>query len=77
MKKFKISVIGLGFVGLTLAVMNAKEGFETIGLDSDKRKLKNLRRSKTDFYEPNLSKYLKESIKGNNRKTPNNKYSRS
>ncbi len=64
MKKPKISVIGLGFVGLTLAVMNAKEGFETIGIDSDKRKLKNLRGGKTDFFEPNLSKYLKESMKG-------------
>ncbi len=64
MKKSKISVIGLGFVGLTLAVINAKEGFDTIGIDSDKGKLKNLRRGKTDFYEPNLSKYLKESMKG-------------
>jgi len=65
MKKFKISVIGLGFVGLTLAVINAKKGFETIGIDSDKGKLKNLQNGKTDFYEPNLSKYLKESLKGN------------
>jgi len=65
MIKPKISVIGLGFVGLTLAVINAKEGFETIGIDSDKGKLKNLRKGKTDFYEPNLSKYLKESMKGN------------
>ena len=65
MKKFKISVIGLGFVGLTLAVINAKKGFETIGIDSDKGKLKNLQNGKTDFYEPNLSKFLKESLKGN------------
>jgi len=65
MKKFKISVIGLGFVGLSLAVINAKKGFETIGIDSDKGKLKNLQNGKTDFYEPNLSKFLKESLKGN------------
>jgi len=65
MKKFKISVIGLGFVGLALAVINAKKGFETIGIDSDKGKLKNLQNGKTDFYEPNLSKFLKESLKGN------------
>jgi len=62
MKKFKISVIGLGFVGLSLAVINAKEGFTTIGIDSDKKKLKNLQKAKTDFYEPNLSQYLKESL---------------
>ena len=65
MKKAKISVIGLGFVGLSLAVINAKEGFETIGIDSEKGKLKNFRRGKIDFYEPNLSNYLKESLKRN------------
>ena len=50
MKNTKISVIGLGFVGLSLAVMNAKQGFATIGIDSDKKKLKNLQKAKTDFY---------------------------
>ena len=30
MKKQKISVVGLGFVGLTLAAVNAKKGFDTI-----------------------------------------------
>jgi len=62
MKKFKISVIGLGFVGLSLAVINAKKGFQTIGIDSDKKKLKNLQKAKINFYEPNLSQYLKESL---------------
>ena len=39
MIKPKISVIGLGFVGLTLAVIYATKGFETIGIYSDKGKL--------------------------------------
>ena len=39
MKKPKISVIGLGFVGLILAVVNAKKGFDTIGIDIDSKKL--------------------------------------
>jgi len=34
----KISVIGLGFVGLTLAVTNAQKGFSTIGVDNKKEK---------------------------------------
>ena len=42
MKKPKISVIGLGFVGLILAVVNAKKGFDTIGIDIDSKKLKDL-----------------------------------
>ncbi|HXV66212.1 MAG TPA: UDP-glucose/GDP-mannose dehydrogenase family protein [Nitrosopumilaceae archaeon] len=65
MKKLKISIIGLGFVGLSLAVTNAREGFFTIGVDSNKTKIKNLQNAKADFFEPNVSKYLKESIKKN------------
>lgn len=65
MKKIKISIIGLGFVGLSLAVTNARDGFETIGIDSDKIKIKNLKNAKADFFEPHLSEYLKESVKKN------------
>jgi len=63
MNKPKISVIGLGFVGLTLAVVNAKENFETIGIDIDKEKLEKLRSGKPDFYEPKLKNYLNKSLK--------------
>jgi len=49
MKNTKISVIGLGFVGLSLAVINAKKGFPTIGIDSDKKKIKKLTKSKDRF----------------------------
>ncbi len=39
---FKISVIGLGYVGLPLAVEFAKNGFEVYGIDIDKNKVKNI-----------------------------------
>ena len=54
MNKPKISVIGLGFVGLTLAVINARKGFDTIGIDIDKEKLEKLTSGQPDFFEPNL-----------------------
>ena len=60
---YKISVIGLGFVGLTLAVTNAKKGFFTIGVDNKKEKINNLSKGKIDFFEPDLTKYLKNSLK--------------
>jgi len=63
MNKPKISVIGLGFVGLTLAVVNAKENFETIGIDIDKEKIEKLRSGKPYFYEPKLKNYLNKSLK--------------
>lgn len=72
MKKPKISVIGLGFLGLTLAVVNAKKGFDTIGIDIDSKKLKDLEEGIQDFYEPQLKTYLKECIKNKKIKFTNN-----
>jgi len=58
-----ISVIGMGFVGLSLAVVNAQKKFETIGIDIDKKKIKELQEGKTPFFEPNLKQFLKNSLK--------------
>ena len=63
MNKPKISVVGLGFVGLTLTVVNAKENFETTGIDVDVRKLEKLLSGKPYFYEPKLKSYLNKSLK--------------
>ena len=40
----KISVIGLGFVGLSLAVTNATKGFKTIGVDINDLKINDLKK---------------------------------
>ena len=50
MKKPKISVVGLGFVGLTLAVVNAKKGFDTIAIDIDDEKLMKNEKGLSDFF---------------------------
>lgn len=63
MKKQKISVIGLGFVGLTLAVVNAKKGFQTVGIDVNQKKISDLSKGIPGFYEPNLEKFLSKAIK--------------
>ena len=63
MNKPKISVIGLGFVGLSLAVTNAKKGFKTIGIDINELKIKNLQKGRPYFFEPNLEKLLSSAIK--------------
>ena len=65
-RKTRISVVGLGFVGLSLAVVNAVRGFHTIGVDIDEKKIRSLSDGKPDIFEHNLEKYLKKSLKSGN-----------
>jgi UDP-N-acetyl-D-glucosamine dehydrogenase len=44
----KVGVIGLGYVGLPLAVAFAESGNDVIGVDSDSRRVERLRRSTSD-----------------------------
>ncbi len=46
-KKAKIAVIGLGYVGLPLAVEFAKKGFFALGVDLDKRKISSINAGKS------------------------------
>jgi UDP-N-acetyl-D-glucosamine dehydrogenase len=43
-KKAKIAVIGLGYVGLPLAVEFARRGFKALGVDIDKNKINSINR---------------------------------
>lgn len=62
MTEYKISVIGLGFVGLSLAVANARAGFDTVGVDMDDKKIDKLKACIPDFVEPGMDTMLRESI---------------
>lgn len=46
-KKAKVAVIGLGYVGLPLAVEFAKKGFFALGVDLDKRKISSINAGKS------------------------------
>jgi UDP-N-acetyl-D-glucosamine dehydrogenase len=43
-KTCKVGIIGLGYVGLQLAMIYAKKNFEVLGFDNDKNKIKNLKK---------------------------------
>ena len=45
-KKARIGVVGLGYVGLPLAVEFAAKGFETLGIEVDERKVKAINEGK-------------------------------
>jgi nucleotide sugar dehydrogenase len=59
-KKESVCIIGLGYVGLPLAVQAAIRGYEVYGLDNDKEKIKKINSGKSplkeDFLEINLPK---------------------
>ena len=55
-------IIGLGFVGLTLAITMANRGFKIFGVEKNKLILKNLKNKQAHFYEPGLKQNLKKII---------------
>ncbi|MBU0777631.1 GDP-mannose dehydrogenase, partial [Patescibacteria group bacterium] len=57
----KISVFGLGKLGLPLAVAFAQRGFSVIGVDIDQKRLDILQAGIAPFYEPGLDALLASS----------------
>lgn len=49
-----VCIIGLGYVGLTLAVTMAECGFRVVGVEKRQDVVENLRKGLPHFYEPNL-----------------------
>ncbi|MFQ3608253.1 MAG: nucleotide sugar dehydrogenase [Chloroherpetonaceae bacterium] len=65
-KSAVIGVVGLGYVGLPLAVEFARKGFKTIGIDLDKRKIESLNAGKNyiqDIKEAEFAEALKNGFK--------------
>lgn len=54
----KVVVVGLGYVGLPLALLAERKGYEVIGIDTDKAKIDLLKNKKTPFTDEMVSHYL-------------------
>ncbi len=59
----KVAVVGMGFVGLSLAVVLASKGVKVYGVEKEESKLEQLSSAKPPFYEPDLGKFLSRTIK--------------
>jgi UDPglucose 6-dehydrogenase len=59
---FKTSVVGLGYLGATQAIILAKQGHSVIGVDNDSAKVESLASGKLPFFEPGLSDLLREML---------------
>jgi len=64
-KKINIAVIGLGYVGLPLAVEFCKSGFKVIGIDIDQHKIATVAKGKSyvrDIPEKTISNLVKNGL---------------
>lgn len=59
----KISIIGLGFVGLSLTSVLSAKGNNILGIDVDKNKCQNIQKGLSPFFEPELEKLLRIGLK--------------
>jgi nucleotide sugar dehydrogenase len=60
-----ICIVGLGFVGLTLAIKMAEKNFNVIGIEKNKEILRCLKKKKSHFFEPNINNRISKIIKNN------------
>ena len=60
-----ICIVGMGRVGLTLALILASAGFKVYGIDRDKNAVASLNKGKPHFYEKGLDALLKKHLNNN------------
>lgn len=63
-KKARLAVIGLGYVGLPLAVSFAKRGFTVIGIDTDGDRVENIKKGVSYILDVSTSE-LRSAMRGN------------
>lgn len=68
----EITILGLGHIGLPLAVHLLKSFSHINGIDIDSSKINNIKKNKLDFYEKNLDKALQKSLKNKRLHLSNN-----
>lgn len=70
--KIRITILGLGHVGLPTALGFAQIGWEVIGTDNDLDKLDLISEGVVPFYEPGISEMLKKYLRQGNFKVEKN-----
>ena len=57
-RSYKVTIIGLGYVGLTLGLVMADQGFSIYGLDKDKKLIAQLKNKEAPFHERYRTLYI-------------------
>ena len=63
MKTKKISVIGMGYIGLPTAAMFASKKFKVLGVDVNENIVSNINKGKIHIVEPDLDKVVYHAVK--------------
>ncbi len=63
LKNNNVVIMGLGYVGLTLAVTMAECGFNVFGYEQNEKIREKLKKNKAHFFEPNLQSKLAKQIR--------------
>jgi UDP-N-acetyl-D-mannosaminuronic acid dehydrogenase len=58
----RVCILGMGYVGLTLAVVMAERGFDVDGIEINPEILASIRKGKAHFYETNLDFMLRRNV---------------
>jgi UDP-N-acetyl-D-mannosaminuronic acid dehydrogenase len=58
----KVSVIGLGYIGLPTAAIMAKKNITVVGFDINKKIVETINKGKVHLYEPGLEEIVKECV---------------
>ena len=61
-KKYTVSVIGCGRMGLPTACLFAEAGFKVIGVDANQRLVNSVKKGKAPFIEPGLDELIKKHV---------------
>jgi UDPglucose 6-dehydrogenase len=59
----RVSVIGLGFVGLSTAVYLAGQGYDVVASSNEKQKVDMINKGKVPFFEPEIEQMLRKALK--------------
>jgi UDPglucose 6-dehydrogenase len=59
----EITILGLGYVGLTMAACLAEQGIKTTGVDLDKEKIATINAGKSPIHEPRLEEFISKALK--------------
>src|SRR5450756_350671 len=66
MGRMKISIVGIGYIGLPTAVMFASGGHQVVGMDLNRKAVDALNQGKIIIEEPHLDEAVAEAVKSGN-----------